>query len=107
MDIIAQARYEARADILKAMAHPTRLFIVDQLGRAGPKCVHELTGLVGADMSTISKHLGVLKSAGIVQDEKRGSMVFYDLRVKCVLSFFDCLESVLKCNVTRQQDLLG
>ena len=107
MDPTAQVRYEARANILKAMAHPTRLFLVDQLGRGGPKCVNELTEMVGADMSTISKHLALLKSAGIVRDEKRGSMVFYELRVACVLNFFDCLENVIKCNVTRHQDSLG
>lgn len=107
MDAKTLARYEARAAILKAMAHPSRLFIVDELGRAGEKCVCELTELVGADMSTVSKHLTILKSAGIVEDEKRGSMVFYRLRVKCVLNFFQCCESVMKCNARDQQELLA
>jgi len=107
MDAQTQARFQARAKVLKAMAHPTRLFIVDELGRNGPRCVCELTDLIGADMSTVSKHLALLKQSGIVQDEKRGSLVYYHLRVTCVLSFFQCVESVIQCNVTQQQELLA
>jgi ArsR family transcriptional regulator len=106
MDAESQARYEARARIVKAMAHPTRLFIVDELAKRGERCVCELTEMVGADMSTVSKHLAILKQAGIVQDEKRGSMVYYQLRVRCILDFFACVESVLKCNASQQQRLL-
>jgi len=101
------ARYEARAKIIKALAHPTRLFIVDELARSGPRCVCELTEMVGADMSTVSKHLAVLKSAGLVQDAKRGSQVYYQLRVQCIVNFFTCVESVLQANVDEQQRLLA
>ena len=88
-------RFEARARVMKAMAHPTRLYIVDELAK-GERCVRELTEMVGADMSTISKHLSVLKLVGIVRAEKRGSEVFYSLRMGCVLGFFDCIEAVLE-----------
>jgi len=94
-------RYEARAHVLKAMAHPTRLFIVEELARR-EKYVGELTDLIGADVSTVSKHLTVLKNAGIVTDEKRGMQVYYKLRVPCVLNFFACVESVLKTTATEQ-----
>jgi len=93
MTAAAQARYEAQADILKALAHPSRLLIVNELSR-GERCVCELTDLVGAEMPTVSRHLGVLKDAGILADEKRGTMVFYRLRVPCVLNFFKCIEAV-------------
>ena len=95
MDAKTQAKYEERARIIKAMAHPTRLFMVDQLAK-GEKCVCELTQMVGADTSTVSKHLSLLKNAGIVQDEKRGLMVFYKLRTPCVLKLFSCIEGVMK-----------
>ena len=91
MDAKTQARFEARARILKALAHPSRLFMVDVLSH-GERCVCELTEMVGSDMSTVSKHLSVLKSAGIVADEKRGMQVFYNLKMPCVLRFFDCVE---------------
>lgn len=107
MDRKTRAAYEARAKIIKAVAHPTRLFIVDELSRGGEKCVCELTEMIGADMSTVSKHLALLKEAGIVEDEKRRSMVFYRLRVKCILDFLNCVDSVIKCNVQEQNTLLA
>ena len=99
------ARLEARAKIIKAMAHPTRLFIVDELSRQ-ERCVCEMTEMIGADVSTVSKHLTVLRNAGIVQDEKRGTMVFYSLRVPCVLNFFSCVESVLETTAKEQMKLV-
>ena len=107
VDAKQQARYEARARIMKAMAHPTRLFIVDELAKRGEECVCKLTEMIGADMSTVSRHLALLKGAGIIEDEKRGSMVFYRLRVKCVLSFFDCVESVMECDAKERQELFS
>jgi DNA-binding transcriptional ArsR family regulator len=92
-----KSRYAARARVMKALAHPTRLFIVDELSR-GERCVQELTDLVGADMSTVSKHLGVLKNSGIICDAKRGVQVYYRLRVGCITNFFSCVEAVLKSN---------
>lgn len=95
MDHATRAKYEARARILKAMAHSTRLFLVDELSKH-ERCVCELTDLVGAEISTVSKHLSLLKAAGIVLDEKRGNQVFYSLRTPCVLRFFDCVAAVMK-----------
>ena len=105
MDPKARARYRVRADVIKAMAHPTRLFIVDELSR-GERCVCELTEMVGADMSTVSKHLSVLRGAGIVEDEKRGSQVYYTLRCPCVLRFFECVESVMRTSAEDQLALV-
>ena len=87
--------YEARARVVKVMAHPTRLFIIKQLS-TGERCVNELTEMVGADMSTVSKHLGLMKDAGIISGDKRGNMVFYSLRMACVLRVFECAEEMLK-----------
>jgi len=104
MDATILARFEARARIVKAMAHPTRLFIVDVLSRK-ERCVCELKDMIGVDMSTVSKHLAILKNAGIVSDVKRGSQVFYNLRCPCVLNFFDCVESVIRSTAITQLDL--
>lgn len=106
LDPKLRARFEARANIVKAMAHPTRLFIVDELSR-GERCVCELTEMIGADMSTVSKHLAILKSVGIVEDEKRGLQVFYRLKMKCILNFFDCVETVIRSTAETQLALSG
>lgn len=93
MNARKQNQFEARAKIIKAMAHPSRLFIVDELSR-GERCVCELTALVGADISTVSKHLSVLKKVGIVADRKDGLMVYYRLKTPCIMRFFECVEAV-------------
>lgn len=96
-----QERFEARADIIKALAHPSRLFIVDELSR-GERCVCELTEMVGADTSTVSKHLSLLRNAGIISDRKEGLKVFYRLETPCALNFLSCVENVLKQKIKKQ-----
>jgi DNA-binding transcriptional ArsR family regulator len=96
---------QARARLVKALAHPTRLFIVDELSR-GERCVCELTELIGADISTVSKHLAVLKAARIVVDDKRGLMVYYSLKMPCVVDFVNCLETMLRATAEEQLDLM-
>jgi ArsR family transcriptional regulator len=105
MDAKKRALYEARAKIIKAMAHPTRLYIVDMLSKKS-RCVAELTEKIGSDMSTVSKHLAVLKSVGIITDEKKGVQIFYHLRTPCVMNFFGCVESVLKSTAIQQLKLV-
>ncbi len=104
MDSKKKSQCEARAKIIKALGHPSRVYMVEELSK-GERCVCELTEMVGADVSTVSKHLSVLKNAGIVSDEKRGSQVFYSLRCPCVLAFLSCVEEVLKVNAAEHSAL--
>lgn len=106
MDDRTKTRYDAKARIIKAMAHPTRLFLVDELSRQS-RCVCELTALVGADISTVSKHLAILKSVGIVEDEKRGLQVWYSLKMPCILNFFSCVEQVQQLTVRKPQRVVA
>ena len=106
MDVRTKAKFELRAKIVKAMAHPTRLFIIDELSHH-ERCVCELTEMIGADTSTVSKHLTILKNAGIVKDEKRGALVYYQLRCPCILNFFGCFEEVVKTNAHENIRLVG
>ena len=100
-----KSRYEAKAKVLKALAHPTRLWMAEQLS-AGERCVCEFVDQIDADFSTISKHLSVLKQAGIVEDDKRGKQVYYTLRVPCVMNFMDCVEEVIVQNARDQVALI-
>jgi len=99
-------KYEKRAAIIKAMAHPARLIIVDELAR-GNRCVKDLTAAVGSDMSTVSRHLSILKSAGIVGSNKEGLQVFYFLKTPCVMKFFDCVETVMRDGFRHQEKILS
>jgi DNA-binding transcriptional ArsR family regulator len=82
-----------RTRILKAMAHPSRLLILETLV-AGERCVCELQALVGADMSTVSKHLALMRQAGLLEDRRQGLQVYYRLRVPCVMGFLECVDAV-------------
>ncbi|MBN2433224.1 MAG: winged helix-turn-helix transcriptional regulator [Acidobacteria bacterium] len=95
----------ARAEILKALAHPTRLFLVDELAR-GERCVCELTELVGADISTVSRHLKLLRQSHILVAEKRGAQIWYSLRMPCVLTFFQCIDHIMTSSARQQADLI-
>lgn len=101
----SRQRYEARAKIAKALAHSSRLLMLEALeGRE--RCVCDLTELVGADQSTVSKHLAVLKQAGLVEDRKEGVMTYYRVKVCCLEGFWDCIEGVLAENLRTQQAAL-
>jgi ArsR family transcriptional regulator len=84
-------RLERRALLLKSLAHPSRLLIIELLEK-GPRCGADLTEAVGADKTTVSKHLAVLKKAGLVRDKKRGTWSDYELVCDCVSHFIDCIE---------------
>lgn len=101
----SKRHYEARARIAKALGHPSRLLMLDALAE-GEMCVCDLTKLVGADQSTVSKHLAVLKQAGIVEDRRDGTMIFYRVRIRCLQGFWECVESVLRDNLKQQQAAL-
>ncbi len=92
--LIPKRRNKARAEVFKALGHPARLTMVDAL-RSGDKCVCDLRDLVDLDMSTVSKHLSVLKAAGIVSGRKQGNWVWYGLELNCLDNFIGCLDGFL------------
>lgn len=93
MSDLNKDRIAVQAKIFKALGHPSRLLMVDAL-RSGEKCVCDLQALVGADISTVSRHLGVLREAGIVDSDKRGTSMYYRLIMPCVDTFMACTGGV-------------
>jgi len=100
-DEIAWAALEAKAAVIKALAHPTRLFIAMELAK-GERCVCELTEMVGDDVSTVSRHLSVMRTAGIVADRRVGTKVICWLRVPCLQGFLDCVDRVLEATAKQR-----
>lgn len=88
-------RYAAQAAVIKAMAHPTRLLILNSLKKK-ETCVCELRDLVGDDISTVSKHLLVLRNAGLVAARREGNWLHYRLTRPCVLDFTRCIAGVAR-----------
>lgn len=98
MDKEYLAQFKQQAEIMKALAHPTRLFIIHQLYNQ-KLCVGEITQSVGVDISTISKHLSILRNVGIIDFEKQGKSAQYYLKTPCVLNFFTCMRDIQKSNI--------
>lgn len=93
---IAQSEADAdiisrRVGIFKALAHPIRLQMVEMLGREEELCVCVFYEKFGVDYAAVSRHLQILKKAGILEDQKRGKHVFYRLNCPCILSMCNCL----------------
>lgn len=84
-----------RAEVFKALGHPDRLRVLEELSD-GERCVCDLVEAVGSSWSTVSRHLSVLKEAGVVADEKRGLQVFYQVALPCVATFVNCLDAARK-----------
>ena len=97
---------DEQAKIFKALGHPSRLKMVDAL-RHGEKCVCDLQSLIGADMSTVSKHLSVLKAAGIVDSEKRGTNIYYRLAMCCLGQFLQCTADTIRQKTTEKRGKTG
>lgn len=79
---------ELVAEVLRALGHPLRLKIVEFL-RAGERCVCEIIPAVGAEQSVVSKHLSVLRQAGILEARKEGLRVIYRIRDPAILDLYD------------------
>lgn len=89
----AKAILKRQAEVFKALGHPGRMAIVHALGY-GEVCACELAAVAGCAASTASRHLTVLRHAGLIHDERRGQQIFYHLTCPCVLTFADCINRV-------------
>ncbi len=76
-----------KSEVLKALANPVRMLIVDTL-QNGEQCVQDLNKLAKINQSNISRHLAVLKKAGIVADRRTRTKVFYRLEAPETLGIF-------------------
>ena len=90
----SQKTSEKRVLVLKALAHPSRMRIAEAL-MEGERCVCDLQELVGADMSTVSKHLSLMRAAGVLACEKRGLNIYYRLACGCLGEFLRCVDEMV------------
>lgn len=83
---------DREALIFKALGHPTRLKIVRALAE-GEKCVCQLQTLTDSSLSTVSRHLSVLREAGVIASRKEGVSIYCSLCLPCIATMLACLES--------------
>jgi len=100
--MITYKEAEIRSEVIKAMAHPVRLMVIEIL-KDGSKSFSELMEYFDVDKSTLSKHISVLKVAGIVSSHKDGLESIFRLQVPCVTQFFSCVTAVIEDKIKQQQ----
>jgi DNA-binding transcriptional ArsR family regulator len=98
-------RLKLKAEVFKAMGHPLRLGVIEFL-RDGEKCVCDIVEHLGTGISNISKHLSVLKKAGIVTDRRDGLKMMYSLTMPCALEFARCVENTVIKRLDEQRSVM-
>lgn len=79
---------------LKAIAHPTRLAIIDMLEAGRKMTVTEIYTALDADQSSVSHHLSIMRDRRVLHSERRGKHIYYSLRNQAYLRLIDCLSSI-------------
>jgi len=100
-----QLLFEKQAEIVKAIAHPLRIAIVDFL-KDGEQCVCDIAGHIGSERSNVSRHLSVMVGAGVLEYYKKGLKVIYRIKTPCTVDFLSCLVSCLKEQAKENEELL-
>ncbi len=86
--------YEKCSDILKALAHPSRLEILYRLDKQDGCHVGKIQKNLGLPQSTISQHLKILKNAKILTSKRNGTIVCYKIKDKEILKIIDVLRNL-------------
>lgn len=91
-------KYEKAAYILKAVAHPTRLAIIQLLDIEENLTVNEICETLNCEQSLISHHLINMKLRGILKSHKDGLNVYYSLKQREITKLLSCIENC-ECNM--------
>ncbi|MEM0997360.1 MAG: metalloregulator ArsR/SmtB family transcription factor [Bacteroidota bacterium] len=84
---------EKAAFVLKTIAHPLRLGIVQLLGHHEHLSVGEICQHTGCEQSLVSHHLNILKLKGVLHSQRRGKFIYYRLELKEVLAVISCMKA--------------
>jgi len=102
---VNQSLHQFKAKFFKALAHPTRIEILEQL-RCGEQCVHDLQTTLGIDRSTVSQQLALLRSRNIVESRKEGTSVYYQVRDPMIFQLLDVAKEIFSNQLISTQELL-
>jgi len=98
LNILSSERLEDAATMLKAIAHPMRVAILNLLKDGEKLTVSEIHKTLKIEQSTTSHHLGILKDKGVLKSERRGKNSFYFLRNQNLEHIINCLNKCTECN---------
>ena len=105
MDLNQKGRLALKAEVFKAMGHPLRLGIIEFL-QQGEMCVCDIVAHVGTEVSNVSKHLSILKKAGLLADRRDGLKIMYRLTMPCAIDFAHCVEGVVIKRLEEQRAVM-
>jgi DNA-binding transcriptional ArsR family regulator len=100
-----QMVHRFKAEFFKALAHPARLVILEQL-REGEKSVNELQAALGLDQSNVSQQLAILRNRNIVEARKEGTTVFYSVCDPLLFELLDIGRAIFNNQLISSQELL-
>lgn len=95
---LTKEKLEMAAFILKTVAHPIRLSIIDLLSEKDRMSVNEIVEALKVEQSSVSHHLSNMKIKGLLKAEKQGVQVFYSLKERDLIKLLDCMENC-NCNM--------
>ncbi len=96
-------QYSKETEIFKALSHPTRMFIL-HIVQKERLTVTELAEKSGIDISTMSKHLDILKRCKIIIGDKFKNNVYYKVNIPCIFNFLDCAKNITSCSLNCKEE---
>ena len=95
-----------KAQVFQALAHPTRIAIIDAL-RDGEKTAGRLVAELSVEQANLSQHLAVLRSRQVVHSRKAGNQVYYTLRDPVLTQILDLLKQYFDTHLRQHAAMLG
>ena len=102
---VNQQLHQFKAEFFKALGHPARIDILEQL-RSGEQCVNDLQASLGIDQSTVSQQLAMLRNRNIVESRKEGTSVYYRVRDPLIFQLLDVARAIFNTQLISTQELL-
>jgi ArsR family transcriptional regulator len=96
---------ELKAEVLKTLAQPTRLKILECL-RDGEKCICEIVPAINGEQSNISRHISLMQKSHLVTTRKDGVKVMVKVRDPKVFEILDTISTILKGQMSEQSKLI-
>ena len=95
---LSKEKMEKAAYILKTVAHPIRLAVIDLLAVEDRLSVNQICEMLSCEQSLLSHHLSNMRIKGLLKAEKEGAKVFYSLKERDLIKLLDCMENC-DCNM--------
>ena len=105
MNELVHIQAKEMAAVMKALGHPVRVRIMELLAEARWN-VSELAQEIEMDMSSISKHLTILRNAGLAYADKKGTRTYYFTYCKCIPEFQECVRGLMETLINRRKKIL-